>query len=120
MNWKNKMRILSSEDSYAEKEEKEEVEFPRVNELFIQSFVNEYQPESDLLLADLVTFSMGELREVLQIYRTYDSKEADPLPYYLARLESFGFHVQMGFDGELVVPVSRRKKAGHIVVPEDV
>lgn len=110
------MRIVSREEEI----EDEKATIPRVNELFIQSFVDEYQPEDDLSLNEVVTLSMGELRETLQIFRTFDSKEGDPLPYYLARLESFGFHVKMGFDGEIVLPVSmRRKPVGRIIVSEN-
>ena len=90
-------------------EEREEIDEPvKVNEIYIQAFIEEFQPESDEQLEDVRALSMGELRDILQIYRTYDSKSPDPLPYYLPVLANYGFKVKMGFSGEQVILVSRR------------
>ena len=89
-------------------EEPSESPPPVVNETLIQAFVNEWQPESDERLPDVFAFGVGELRERMQIYRTFDCKSPDPLPYYLAILASHGFRFCTGFSGEQVVLVRKR------------
>ncbi len=104
-------------DGYDE-EADEQPEAPTVelNEAFLQAFVNEFQPEEDESAPDVRALSMGELREILQIYRTYDSKSPDPLPYYLSLLASHGFAVRIGYAGEQVVLVSQRNKGRGMVL----
>lgn len=89
-------------------EESEEVQLPMVNETMIQAFVNEWQPEDDERITDVHAFDVGELRERMQIYRTFDSKAPDPLPFYISRLEAHGFRMRMGFGGEQVILARRR------------
>lgn len=86
----------------------EEEAVPFVNELLLQTFIDEWQPETDERLTDVRAIGVGELREVLQIYRTFDCKSPDPLPFYMARLEAHGFRFRMGFCGEQVMLVRRR------------
>ena len=81
---------------------------PVVNEVLLQAFIDEWQPEDDERITDVHAFAVGELRERLQIYRTFDCKSADPLPCYIARLEAHGFRFRMGFGGEQVILARRR------------
>lgn len=93
-----------------------EEEAPAVNEVLVQAFVDEWQPENDERLTDVHAFNVGELRERLQIYRTFDSKSPDPLPYYMARLEAHGFRFSMGFSGEQVILARKRNNGRGIVI----
>lgn len=99
-----------------EDEEAGELPAPVVNETIIQSFVDEWQPETDERLTDVRAIGVGELREILQIYRTYDCKSADPLPFYMAKLESHGFRFRMGFCGEQVMLVRKRNNGQGISI----
>lgn len=94
--------------AYGHEEDEEPNALPTINETFLQAFIDKYQPEEDERLDYVRAFSMGELRDALQIYRTFDCKSPDPLPYYLNRLASDGFKVRIGCSGELVILVSRR------------
>lgn len=87
--------------------DKEEA-LPVINETLLQSFVDEWQPEDNERLNDVRAIGIGELRELLQIYRTFDCKSPDPLPYYIARLESHGFRIRVSFDGEQSILVRKR------------
>lgn len=98
-------RKAYGDDDEAEEEDKALV----VNELFLQSFIDTYQPERDEHLSFVRALSMGELRDMMQVYRTFDCKTEDPLPLYLAALAGHGFRVTMGFSGEQVILVSRRE-----------
>ena len=89
---------------------------PVVNDLLLQTFIDEWQPESDERLTDVRAINIGELRETLQIYRTFDCKSPDPLPYYMARLESHGFRFRMGFGGEQVMLVRKRNNGKGIAL----
>lgn len=90
-------------------EEEEEQSAPAlVNEKLIDSFVYEYQPETDEAAEGVRALSIGELRDLLHIYRTFDSKSPDPLPFYLSLLEGHGFGLRIGFAGEQVMLVRRR------------
>lgn len=97
-------------------EEEEIPELPFINESMIQSFVNEWQPEEDERISDVYAMDVGELRERMQIYRTFDSKAPDPLPFYIARLESHGFRLRTGFSGSPVILVRRRNNGKGIIV----
>ena len=81
---------------------------PFINELLLQTFIDEWQPEDDERIVDVRAVGVGELREMLQIYRTFDCKSPDPLPFYMARLEAHGFRLRMGFSGEQVMLIRRR------------
>lgn len=81
---------------------------PFINELLLQTFIDEWQPEDDERIVDVRAVGVGELREMLQIYRTFDCKSPDPLPFYMARLEAHGFRFRMGFSGEQVMLMRRR------------
>lgn len=97
-------------------EENDVPELPFVNESMIQTFVNEWQPEDDERITDVYAMDVGELRERMQIYRTFDSKMPDPLPFYIARLEAHGFHLRTGFSGVPVILVRRRNNGKGIIV----
>ena len=97
-------------------EETEEEAAPVVNELLLQTFIEEWQPESDERITDVRAIGVGELREMLQIYRTFDCKSPDPLPFYMARLESHGFRFRMGFCGEQVMLVRKRNNGNGIQI----
>lgn len=90
---------------------------PVVNELLLQTFIDEWQPERDERLTDVRAINVGELREMLQIYRTFDCKSPDPLPYYMARLEAHGFRFRMGFGGEQVLLVRKRNNGKGMTIP---
>lgn len=94
----------------------EKEELPLVNEVLLQAFINEWQPESDERLTDVRAMGVGELRETLQIYRTFDCKSPDPLPCYIARLEGHGFRMRMGFGGEQVMLVRKRNNGKGIII----
>ena len=105
------------EDPWIDEDEEDgELPAPVVNETIIQSFVDEWQPETDERLTDVRAIGVGELREILQIYRTYDCKSADPLPFYMAKLESHGFRFRMGFCGEQVMLVRKRNNGQGISI----
>lgn len=87
---------------------------PSVNECYIQSFISQWRPELNEREAHVRAIGMGELRELLLIYRTYDSKNPDPLPYYLERLSQEGFRLTTGFCGDPVLLVSPRY-ASHVI-----
>lgn len=87
-----------------------------VNSVFVQAFVDEYQPERDERMTGVLALSLGELREKMQVYRTFDCKSPDPLPFYLEELACHGFSVRMGFSGEMVMLVSRRNNGRGIKV----
>lgn len=91
-------------------------ELPFVNETMIQAFVDEWQPEDNERITDAYAMSVGELRERMQIYRTFDSKAPDPLPFYIARLEAHGFRMRTGFSGEQVILVRRRNNGKGFIV----
>ena len=91
-------------------------ELPFVNETMIQAFVDEWQPEDNERIMDAYAMSVGELRERMQIYRTFDSKAPDPLPFYIARLEAHGFRMRTGFSGEQVILVRRRNNGKGFIV----
>jgi hypothetical protein len=95
--------------------DEEEEQVPVINETYVQAFADEWQPEHDERLPHVRAFSMGELREVMHVYRTFDSKMPDPLPYYIAALNSHGFGVQMGFGGELVLLASQRNHSSRLL-----
>lgn len=97
-------------------DEPEEAQTPFVNELLLQTFIDEWQPESDERLVDVRAIGVGELREILQIYRTFDCKSPDPLPFYMARLEAHGFRFRMGFSGEQVMLVRKRNNGRGISI----
>lgn len=100
-------------------ENEEEVEsVPIVNEAYVQAFADEWQPEHNERLSYVRAFSMGELREYMHIYRTFDAKAPDPLPCYLTSLASHGFDVKMGCSGELVLLASRRSNGRHYLTTE--
>ena len=94
-------------------EEEEKPELPLVNEMMIQTFVDEWQPEDDERITDVYAMNVGELRERMQIYRTFDSKAPDPLPFYIARLESHGFRMRTSFSGEQVI-LARKRNNGRM------
>ena len=94
----------------------EEYEMPLVNTVFLQAFVDEWQPEHDERIPDVRAINVGELRDILHIYRTFDCKSSDPLPFYIAQLESHGFHWQMGCSGEQVMLVRRRNNGKNQVL----
>ena len=96
------------EEPMDEVDDQEAEALPVVNEVLIQAFVNEWQPEHDERVTDVRAIGVGELRETLQIYRTFDCKSPDPLPFYIVRLESHGFRFRMGFGGEQVMLVRKR------------
>lgn len=89
---------------------------PFINELLLQTFIDEWQPEDDERIVDVRAVGVGELREMLQIYRTFDCKSPDPLPFYMARLEAHGFRFRMGFSGEQVMLIRRRNNGKGIQV----
>lgn len=93
-----------------EEPEDEREMLPVINETLLQSFVDEWQPEDDERLDDVRAIGIGELRELLQIYRTFDCKSPDPLPYYIARLESHGFRIRVSFDGDQSILVRKRNR----------
>lgn len=104
-------------DAYGDEEdERESNEPPMVNEIFLQSFIEEWQPEQNEHLEGVRALSMGELRDALQIYRTFDSRQSDPLPAYLAALANHGFGIRVGFSRELVMLVSRRNNGRGVKV----
>lgn len=92
---------------------------PVVNEIFLQSFIETFQPERNEKQEFVRALSMGELRDTLQIYRTFDSHQPDPLPFYLAALANHGFGVRMGSGGEQVMLVSRRNNGRAMEVGEE-
>lgn len=87
-----------------------------INESSVRAFIDEFQPETDERKSYVIAMSMGEIREHMNIYRTFDDKMPDPLPFYLERLEEDGFHVRMGFARELVILVSRRNNGKGITI----
>lgn len=104
---------------YKNEEEEEENKMIRrslINESSVRAFINEFQPETDERKSYVIAMSMGEIREHMNIYRTFDDKMPDPLPFYLERLEEDGFHVRMGFARELVILVSRRNNGKGIII----
>ena len=103
------------DEEQADEEDNEELS-PVVNDVLLQAFINEWQPEADERLTDVRALGVGELRETLQIYRTFDCKSPDPLPFYIARLESHGFRFRMGFGGEQVMLVRKRNNGKGFVV----
>lgn len=105
--WINEKPRWGWEDG--EEEEEEESSLPAfVNEKLVDSFVYEYQPETNEAEEGVRALSVGELRDLLHIYRTFDSKSPDPLPFYLSLLESHGFSLRIGFAGEQVMLVRKR------------
>lgn len=104
---------------YKNEEEEEENKMIRrslINESSVRAFIDEFQPETDERKSYVIAMSMGEIREHMNIYRTFDDKMPDPLPFYLERLEEDGFHVRMGFARELVILVSRRNNGKGIII----
>lgn len=104
---------------YKNEEEEEENKMIRrslINESSVRAFIDEFQPETDERKSYVIAMSMGEIREHMNIYRTFDDKMPDPLPFYLERLEEDGFHVRMGFARELVILVSRRNNGKGITI----
>lgn len=97
-------------------DEEEIPELPFINESMIQTFVEEWQPENDERITDVYAMNVGELRDRMQIYRTFDSKAPDPLPFYIARLEAHGFRMRTGFSGEQVILVRRRNNGKGFLV----
>lgn len=97
-------------------DEEEIPELPFINESMIQTFVEEWQPENDERITDVYAMNVGELRDRMQIYRTFDSKAPDPLPFYIARLEAHGFRMRTGFSGEQVILVRRRNNGKGFIV----
>lgn len=81
---------------------------PTINECCIQSFLSQWRPELNERDPHVRAINIGELREMLLIYRTYDSKTSDPLPCYLDRLSQEGFRLTTGFSGEPVLLASPR------------
>lgn len=104
--WYPNTHVDHCEETCEESETQEEE--AKINDIYIQSFIEEFQPEHNERLKYVRAISMGELRDILQIYRTYDSKTPDPLPFYLAVLANYGFKARIGFNGEQVILVSRR------------
>lgn len=97
-------------------DEEEIPELPFINESMIQTFVEEWQPENDERITDVYAMNVGELRDRMQIYRTFDSRAPDPLPFYIARLEAHGFRMRTGFSGEQVILVRRRNNGKGFIV----
>ena len=97
-------------------DEEEIPELPFINESMIQTFVEEWQPENDERITDVYAMNVGELRDRMQIYRTFDSRAPDPLPFYIARLEAHGFRMRTGFSGEQVILVRRRNNGKGFLV----
>jgi ribosomal protein L34 len=93
----------------------EEEALPVVNESYVQAFADEWQAESDERLTYVRAFSLGEIREAMHVYRTFDSKAPDPLPNYLAALSSHGFQLRMGCSGEMVILASRRNRSDQLL-----
>lgn len=100
-------------------EEEVEAPMPIVNQLAVEGFVGEWQPADDEREKGVRAFTMGELREVMQIYRTFDSKAPDPLPHYINELGVHGFCLQMGFCGELVILARRRHRGSALITAAD-
>lgn len=105
---RKKQHIVSDEEEEEGVDMSQILKRSLINEAIVQAFVNEFQPETDERLPYVKAFSMGELREYMHIYRTFDDKMPDPLPYYLERLEEDGFSVRIGFANEPVLLISRR------------
>lgn len=105
-----------------EEEEEENIDLNKmirrslINESSVRAFIDEFQPETDERKSYVIAMSMGEIREHMNIYRTFDDKMPDPLPFYLERLEEDGFHVRMGFARELVILVSRRNNGKGTII----
>lgn len=89
-----------------------------VNEIVVRAFVSEYQPESDERQPFVIALSMGQVREYMQIFRTFDDKMPDPLQFYLERLEKDGFKIRMGFSNEPVLLVSHRNNGRTLRIEE--
>ena len=79
-----------------------------VEECFINSFLNEYQPEENEAEEFTIALTIGQLREQLHIYRPFDSKMPDLFSAYIVALEEHGFRLRVGFSGEQVMLVSHR------------
>lgn len=108
-------------EAYGETDEETENSTPPVvvNRVYVQAFVDEYQPERDERMPGVLALSLGELRDKMQLYRTFDSKAPDPLPFYLEELACHGFGVRMGFGGEMVMLVSHRNNGKGMKVEEE-
>lgn len=79
-----------------------------IEECFVNSFLNEYQPEENEADEFTIALTIGQLREQLHIYRPFDSKMPDLFAAYIAALEDHGFRLRVGFSGEQVMLVSHR------------
>jgi len=102
--------------AYGGEDGQEEEMAININQTFVQAFIDEFQPEHDEREQGVYAFGLGELRDKLHIYRTFDCKTPDPLPYYLDALAAHGFSVKLGFSGEMTMLVRRRNNGRGIQI----